>query len=84
MKTFLLLILVTSVTCAEERKSFTQIREERREFFGENPKEGLRDFDETELDLLYQDLPRLPILDLYLKYPELTPRELEELQTKRK
>ncbi len=84
MKALLLLSILTLAAFAEDKKSFTQIREEQRKFFAENPKEAIRDYDDLELDLLYQDLTRLTLLELYRKYPEFTPKELEELMTKRK
>ncbi len=59
-------------------------RAEREQFFTDNWKEGLKDYDELEKDLLYMDLKSKTILELRQKYPELTPKELEELQTKRK
>lgn len=59
-------------------------RAEREQFFAENPKEGLKDYDELEKDLLYMDLKSKTILELSKKYPELSPKELEELKTKRK
>ena len=61
-----------------------QIRQERTTFFAENPKDVLKDYDDLELDLLYKDLENSTIFELKSKYPELTPRELEELKTKRK
>lgn len=84
MKSLLLLSLLTLSVHAEERKSFTQIRSERTQFFTDHPHEKLKDFDDLELDLLYQDLPKLTIYELFRKYPEFTPKELEELKTKRK
>ncbi|MFL5786365.1 MAG: hypothetical protein ACJ76H_17230 [Bacteriovoracaceae bacterium] len=85
MKLILLLCLFLSISVsATEKKSFTQIREEQKKFFAENTNENLKDYDELELDLLYQDLETLSIYDLKSKYPELTPKELEELKTKRK
>lgn len=84
MKTFIFLSLLSLSVFAEERKSFTQIREDRIAFFVENQKDALKDFDDLELDLFYQDLARLTILELYQKYPEFPPKELEELKTKRK
>ncbi len=84
MKALLLLILISLSALAEEKKSFSQIRAESSVFFTQHPHEALKDFDELELDLLYQDLPNLTILELYRKYPELGPKELEELKSKRK
>ncbi len=57
---------------------------ERDQFFADNWKDGLKDYDELEKDLLYMDLKSKTILELKAKYPELTARELEELKTKRK
>ena len=59
-------------------------RAEREQFFADNWKEGLKDYDELEKDLLYMDLKSKTILELKTKYPELSPKELEELKTKRK
>ncbi len=59
-------------------------RAEREQFFADNPKEGLKEYDELEKDLLYMDLKSKTILELKSKYPELSPKELEELKTKRK
>lgn len=59
-------------------------RAEREQFFADNWKEGLKDYDELEKDLLYMDLKSKTILELKSKYPELSPKELEELKTKRK
>ena len=59
-------------------------RAEREQFFADNWKEGLKDYDELEKDLLYMDLKSKTILELKKKYPELSPKELEELKTKRK
>lgn len=59
-------------------------RSEREQFFAENWKDGLKDYDELEKDLLYMDLKSKTILELKKKYPEFTARELEELKTKRK
>lgn len=65
-------------------KNSLPARAEREQFFADNWKEGLKDYDELEKDLLYMDLKSKTILELRQKYPELTPKELEELQTKRK
>lgn len=59
-------------------------RAEREQFFADNWKEGLKDYDELEKDLLYMDLKSKTILELSKKYPELSPKELESLKTKRK
>jgi hypothetical protein len=59
-------------------------RAEREQFFTDNWKDGLKDYDELEKDLLYMDLKSKTVLELKSKYPELSPKELEELQTKRK
>lgn len=83
MKTFLLILLLTQLAMAEEM-SFTKLRHQRNVFFDGVQMEGLNGFDDSELDLLYKDLPNLTILELYRKYPELTPKELESLKTKRK
>ena len=84
MKALLIVLLLMVAAHAEDNKSFTQIREDRIAFFVENGSEKMKDFDDLELDLLYQDLAKLSILELYQKYPEFTPKELEELKTKRK
>ncbi len=84
MKLILPLIILLSFPALAEKKSFTEIREARITFFNDNFKEVLKDYDELELDLLYKDLESLTILELKSKYPELTPKELEELKTKRK
>lgn len=59
-------------------------RAEREQFFADNWKDGLKDYDELEKDLLYMDLKSKTILELKQKYPELSAKELEELKTKRK
>ncbi len=59
-------------------------RAEREQFFTDNWKDGLKDYDELEKDLLYMDLRTKTILELKQKYPELSAKELEELKTKRK
>jgi hypothetical protein len=59
-------------------------RAEREQFFADNWKDGMKDYDELEKDLLYMDLKSKTILELKSKYPELSPKELEELKTKRK
>ncbi len=59
-------------------------RAEREQFFTDNWKDGLKDYDELEKDLLYMDLRHKTILELKQKYPELSAKELEELKTKRK
>lgn len=84
MKLILPLIFLIHFPAFAEKKSFTQIRQESATFFAENPKDVLKDYDDLELDLLYKDLENSTILELKSKYPELTPRELEELKTKRK
>lgn len=84
MKLIFPLIILLSFPALADKKSFTQIREERITFFAENPKEALKDYDDLELDLLYKDLEKSTILELKSKYPELTPKELEDLKTKRK
>ncbi len=84
MKLILPLIFLLNFPAFAEKKSFMQIRQERTTFFAENPKDVLKDYDDLELDLLYKDLENSTIFELKSKYPELTPRELEELKTKRK
>ncbi len=84
MKLILPFIFLLSFSAHAEKKSFSQLREERTIFFEANPKEALKDYDELELDLLYKDLETSTILQLMSKYPELTPKELESLKTKRK
>ena len=84
MKLILPLILLLSFSAHAEKKSITELREERRIFFEANPQEALKEYDELELDLLYKDLESSTILELRSKYPELTPKELESLKTKRK
>lgn len=88
MKALLLITLLSLPALAEEnkneKKSYLQIREDRIGFFIENQTEKTKDYDDQELDLLYMDLPKLTILELYRKYPEFTPKELEDLKTKRK
>jgi hypothetical protein len=57
---------------------------ERDQFFADNWKDGLKDYDQLEKDLLYMDLKSKTILELKSKYPELSPKDLEDLKTKRK
>ncbi|MES2527910.1 MAG: hypothetical protein V4598_12530 [Bdellovibrionota bacterium] len=84
MKLILPIIFFLSFSAYADKKSITELREERRVFFEANPKEALKEYDDLELDLLYKDLENSTILELKSKYPELTPKELEELKTKRK
>lgn len=86
MKILMAWLLISSSALAEPlpSKKMLPARAEREQFFAENSKEGLKDFDDLEMDLLYKDLKSKTILELMQKYPELTPKEIEELQTKRK
>lgn len=87
MKILMAWILVYSSAFAQQaipQKKSLPARAEREQFFAENSLEGLKDFDDLEKDLLYKDLKSKPILELMQKYPELTPKEIEDLQTKRK
>lgn len=69
---------------AKPPRNILPARAEREQFFADNWKDGLKDYDELEKDLLYMDLKSKTILELKSKYPELSPKELEELKTKRK
>jgi hypothetical protein len=72
------------VQTARPPRNILPAKAERDQFFAANWKDGLKDYDELEKDLLYMDLKSKTILELKSKYPELTARELEELKTKRK
>jgi hypothetical protein len=69
---------------AKPPRNILPSKAERDQFFADNWKEGLKEYDELEKDLLYMDLKSKTILELKSKYPELSPKELEELKTKRK